>query len=87
MADTCQKDISILTLMAVDAEKAFDRVLKVYGSPTTFINMVKTIYISTYKSLLMESSLDPFHSVEQGWGASGPYTDRETIWYGPRGNL
>merc|ERR1712035_269494 len=44
-----------LTLMAVDAEKAFDRlersylykVLEVYDFPITFINMIKTLYKST----------------------------------------
>lgn len=41
-----------LTLMAVDAEKAFDRiewfylfkVLEVYNFPTSFINMIRTLY-------------------------------------------
>ena len=43
-----------LTLMAVDAEKAFDRlkrsylykVLEIYDFPVNFINMIKTIYKS-----------------------------------------
>ena len=58
-----------LTLMAVDAEKAFDRleweylykVLEVYEFPLKFINMVKTIYKSPKAQVYTNGILsDPF---------------------------